>query len=571
MKSGVFTDIQAYAQDLAQEHGERDTLLREMEKIYLLEWGEQKKLEQQFAHMYITKSPAARNAIKTAVRLMTASYPNFNVPRELQDDIGADVADGIEKMAAVMVRASDRILGQPLHFDATTSGLLYDEIHISVNNTADLLEYANGGSKAQIARVKRIADMTPFLFKVHNPIGCYPDFDYMGLRAWARKVSMNKGEILDRFGAAGQQALSDAVNKGALDTYDVWTYWDVEYYACWLDGSSTPIHFEPHGLPIIPVSVHYVEGSRLFSDLSDQREPFLYTLWASGLWNRQNLLLSAMYTTGGMALWPQLVYSGPEGTEPQIDLSNPFGYITVPPGTSLDTWRKNLIDPALPQLWQLSEQLGTESTIYKQVAGGGLGAGDTFSAISLLNQSGRLPLVSVQRKAGWAIGDALKIAFAIMREEGGKWHGKNTGVYAEVKAAEIPETLEIEVTLDASLPQDKLQQANIFNILQGKLPQEWLMENILNVRQPGELTKQLMAEQATAMEFQAYLQQKMAEKQAQAQAMQAQMQQLQSGPTETMSNPMQGGLPPEMMAGGTQGPRGATGTPEEGMYASELP
>lgn len=344
MNQQLFTDIQTYAQDLAQDHSERDTLLREMEKIYLLEWSEQKKLEQQFAHMYITKSPAARNAIKTAVRLMTASYPNYNVPKELQDDIGADVGDAIEKMCGVMMRASDRVLGQPLHLDACTSGLLYDEIHISVNSTAELVEYAKGGSKAQVARVQRIADATPFLFKVHNPVGCYADHDYMGLRAWARKVSVSKGEILDRYGKDGQRALDARSSKSALDEYDLWTYWDLEHYACWLDGSSEAIHFEPHGLSVIPVSVHSVEGSRLFADLKDQREPFLYTLFESGLWNLQNLLLSAMYTSGGAALWPQLVYSGPEGTEPQIDLRNPFGVIVIPQGTSLDTWRKNIIE-----------------------------------------------------------------------------------------------------------------------------------------------------------------------------------------------------------------------------------
>jgi hypothetical protein len=228
-------------------------------------------------------------------------------------------------------------------------------------------------------------------------------------------------------------------------------------------------------------------------------------------------------------------------------------------------------------MWALSEQLGTESTIYKQVGGGGLGSGETFSSISLLSQSGRLPLVGIQRKAGWAIGDAMRIAFAILKADGSKYKARKDSVYAQLNKADIPDSLEIEVTLDADMPQDKLQQANIFNILQGKISQEWLMENILNIRQPAEMQRQLMTEQATQMHLQMYMQKQaqqmqQAEQMAQQQAMQQMQPPQPQGPmpNETMSNPMQGGLPPEMVAGGTQGPRGAMGTPEEGMYESEL-
>lgn len=562
----IATDIQAYALDLAQQYSERDDLLENMEHIYLLKWDEEDKLRKQFAHMYITKSPGGRNAIKAALRLMTATYPTVNVPRELHEEIGRDIADNIERMASMMLRASDRIIGQPLHMDVCLSGLLYDEIHISVNPTADIVEYVKGGSKAQIARAERAAQMTPFLFKAHNPIGCYADFDYLGLRAWARKAAMKRGEILDTYGQAAAKVLGETTRHSGFDIYDVWTYYDTEWYACWIDGVSEMIHCEQHGLPMIPIVVHRVEGNRMFSDISDQSEPFLFTLYESGLWNRQNLALSAMYTNAATALWPQLVYTGPEGTEPYIDLSNPMGIVSIPPGATLDTFRKNLIDPALPQMWALAERLGEESTIYKQVAGGGLGQGETYSAISLLNQAGRLPLVSIQRKAGWAMGDAFKIAFAIMRDGGGRYETHGEQGYTMVKAADIPERLEIEVALDAQLPQDKLQMANIFNILQGKLPQEWLMEHVLNIGQPQEVTRQLMTEQATQVQFQMYLQRMM--QQAQVQQQQAQMMQQQAAQMGT--NPMQGGIPPEMQAGGMQGPRVPMTEEGGGLYESEL-
>ena len=586
MKPSVFSDINAYAQDLAQMYGERDTLLQEMEKIYHLEWAEAEKLKEQFAFMYITISPGARNAIKTAIRLMTASYPRYNVPKELQREIGMDVGDKIEKMCAVMMRSSDRITGQPLHMDATLSGLLYDEIHISINPTWEIAEYAKGGSKAQQQRTKRIADATPFLFQVHSPIGCYPDWDYLGLRAWARKVTMKRGEILDTYGAEGERALGAKKGSG-FDDVELWTYWDLENRACWIDGSADPIYLEPHDLPVIPIAVHKVEGSRLFADIIDQTEPFLFTLYESGLWNRQNLMLSTMYTNAASRLWGSLVYTGPAGTEPQVDYRNPMGIISVEPGTTLDTFRQNLIDPGLTQMWAMSEQLGTESTIYKQVAGQSLGPNATYSETALLSQSGRLPLVAIQRKSGWAIGDALKVAFAIMRDTGGKYKGREGTTYAELKASDVPESLEIEVTLETALPQDKMQQANQFNILYGKLSDEWLMEHILDISNPTDMQKQIMTEQATKLQFQLYLQKFEQRAQQMAQMEQAAMMQSMQGaapvpglpggaqgmpqglpPNETMSNPMMGGVPPEVMQGGGQGP--LPPNYEEGMNESNL-
>jgi hypothetical protein len=571
----IASDIRAYASDLASEYAERDELLRHMEDIYLLKWGEQSKLEQQFAHMYITKSPSGRNAIKAALRLMTATYPKINVPPGMHEDIGQDMADEIEKACSMMLRASDRIVGQPLHMDACLSGLLYDEIHISVNSTSDLVEYARGGSKAQQVRAQRAAAATPFLFRVHNPIGCYADYDHLGLRAWARRVTMSRQEIIETYGSAAGQIIEShgkSMRGGPLDTYDVWTYYDTEWYACWIDGSDEMIHMDRHELPTIPVVVQRVEGSHLFSSVSDRSEPFLFGLWTSGLWNRQNLMLSAQYTNAATALWPQLVYVGPEGTEPYIDLSNPMGIVRVPPGAALDTFKKNLIDPALTQMWALAERLGEESTIYKQVAGGGLGQGETFSAISLLNQAGRLPLISIQRKAGWAMGDMFRVAFAIMRDGGGRYAARADGKYLEIRASDIPEDLEVEVSLDAQLPQDKLQLANIFNMLEGKLPQEWLIENVLGINQPQEIVRQVMTEQATKMQFQMYLQrmaqQAMARDQAQAQM--AEQMQMQSPPMAPQANPMMGGLPREMLMGGAQGPRRPPGEEGGGMYESEF-
>jgi hypothetical protein len=176
----------------------------------------------------------------------------------------------------------------------------------------------------------------------------------------------------------------------------------------------------------------------------------------------------------------------------------------------------------------------------------------------------------VQRKTGWALGDALRMAFLLMKDGGGRYSGGGKSIYAEVKAADIPDSLEIEVNMDVALPQDRLQMASIVNQLRGIMPTEWLLENIFQVRQPGQMVEQAMSEQVFQAMFQAYVQKKIMEQQQpppQMQAPQGGMPMMGGAPNETMSlPPSMGGLPPEMGMFGGQGPQAPAGAPNEGEY-----
>jgi hypothetical protein len=563
-----FEDITEYCNSLRDLYAERDALLDEMDRMYLLDWADKVELTRKFDFMRIVLSPVPRNKIKAALRLLTATDPIISIPKELQQSSGQDVGDKLESMAQVMLRASDRIRGNPCHLDACLSALLYDEIHILINDTSTLAKHARaGGTRKQAERVARL---TPYLFEVQNPKGCYAEYSNLGLRAWARCSKMTHGNIVDTYGSKGEAALDSATDsRSRFDEYYVWTYYDLDQYCVYVENCSEPIYLEDHGLPFIPVVTHRVEGSRLFSDVSDQSEPFLMSMYKSGLWNTQNIALSAMATSTAVGLWPTAHYEGPAGTEPELDLSQPFGVIRTDPGTKLEQWSKNLIDPALPQLWQTISSLAESATLYEQVAGQPLGTNSTYSETALLNQAGRLPLTASQRKAGWALGDALRMAFLWMRESKGKYKASDSRKQAEIAAADIPETLEVEVSLDLALPQDRLQMSNIFNTLKGVLPTDWLIENVLNERQPDQLIERAMGEQAFQSLWQAYVQQQVTnvmmqqQQQMQAQQMQAAPQQGQGGMTPELlmqaqqqqgTNPMEGGLPPEMMAGGMQGP-----------------
>jgi len=572
------SDLQAYCEELRTRHGERDAILDDMQKMYSLDWPGREAMKQKFQSMKIVISPEPRNALKAALRLMTAAEPIISIPTD-RNETPSGSADRLERMANIMLRASDRVRGNPCALEVVQSGLLYDEIHVLVSSTKALVD--NARSKADKARAERVNRLTPYLFSVQDPHGCYAEHDELGLRAWARRAKMTREAVVSLYGADGEQALGGLSDKhGRQEEVYVWTYYDLETYGCWIEGSGQAIKLEDHGLPVIPVASHKVEGSRLFSAVKDQCEPFLLTLSRSGLWEQQNTLLSAMYTSASLGLWPMMHYEGPDGTEPEVNTTTPLGFIHTLPGTKLEPWQKALVDPQFVALWQQAQALSEQSTIFKTVAGQPLGSGATFSETSLLNQAGRLPLIGTQRKAGWALGDALRIAFTLMRDGGGSYAASYKDDSAKVSKADIPESLEVECSVEMSLPQDKLQASNIVNTLRGIMPDRWMIENILNERQPDALMEEVMTEQAVKAMFGQALQAKLQAAQMQqqqmlqmAQAAQAQPQPAMQGapmqqaqPPQPGSNPMTGGLPPEMMMGGDQGPMGATGTPQEGQY-----
>lgn len=548
-----FKDTVDYFEHMRSQFAERDAIMDRMKAIYFLEDEDAERLRKAYDAIPVTISPDPANAVETAVRLMTANSPDYNVPEELHaDGANRDTLDEIEKLAAMMMRASDRVRGTPVHVDGARSGLIYDEIIISVNCTENVLTDAKGASKAALKRIERIKGITPFLFDVTDPHGCYYDIDSLGLRAFGREVTMTGQQVIESWGSDGREAVGiDDETKARNKEYVVRLMWDLVNYTVWVQGSSQPIVMRPHNLPFIPWVVHTVEGSRLFPDADEQRRPFLYNIDKSGLWRRQNLSLTAVYSGAQSRMFAAFVYNAnPEDDDPMFDLTQPINTVRISRENKLTPLPA---DPAQNSTWQalqLAQQLGEQSTIYRTVGGQPVGPGATFSETALLNQAGRLPLTAIQRKLGWALGDALRIAFLWMKENGGSYNAKDRGAYASLKATDIPDDLEVEVTLNLALPQDRLQQANIFQILKDRVPDEYLYEELLHIRRPGEMRNKLWKQRIEDTLAGAQLQQLVAEASAPPpQAMPQTPPDMQGG---GMPGPV--GLPPEMMQGGMAGP-----------------
>jgi len=192
-----------------------------------------------------------------------------------------------------------------------------------------------------------------------------------------------------------------------------------------------------------------------------------------------------------------------------------------------------------------------------------LGGGDpnnaAFSSIALLSQSGRLPLITPQRTGGAGIGLAFETMFTLMKANPTKRTYLAEHGLEKIAVADIPDDLIIDVKLEADLPQDKLQMANVAALMKqnGFVSDEWIRENILNIGQSDEMTKKVVEERfqdmriqeyftgAMRQEIQAQVMQQMQQQQMQQQQMMAQQQQQQM-----MEQQQQMQMPPEMMGGG---------------------
>ena len=214
-----------------------------------------------------------------------------------------------------------------------------------------------------------------------------------------------------------------------------------------------------------------------------------------------------------------------------------------------------------------------ESTMYRQALGGGDPNNAAFSSIALLSQSGRLPLITPQRTGGAGIGQAFEIMFTLMKANPTKRTYLAEHGLEKIAIADIPDDMVIDVKLEADLPQDKLQMANVAALMKqnGFVSDEWIRENILNIGQSDDMTKKIVEEKFRDMRIQEYftgamrqeiqaqvmqqMQQQMQQQQQMAQEQQMMQQQQQMAQEQQMMQQQQmiqqqQAMPPQMMGGG---------------------
>ena len=538
----VFTAIEDHAKQLKSDDGNRDTMYRDIDEMYLMTWsGGSGK---QWAKAEVRISPDARNQAVGAVRLMIATDPIFNI---VNTDMKQGVADKVEKLVNKIWDAAGRANGNPIHYDAILSAILYSEIHTAITSTASLVQAAKDNGRGQ-ARAEALAARTPFIIENWNPKDGHSEFDKFGLSGYYREVETTPAKVLSDFGNLAPQAMRD---RNQYSKITLKSFWDVENAAHWTDDGV--LVCQPHKLPFIPIVVQTTEGSKLWTKPEEARQPLLYGLLKSGMWSMQNMIYSVLYTViRDMGVTPMFKHTTPPGQDGKVlelDYDEKPAVVELVAGEQFDSIiNKGLIDPAVAQGLDIATQKGQESTIFPQALGGSLPNNSTFSSLSLISQQGRLPLIGTQKRGGWGIGSIAEMCLAMMVVD-----GTNPGdIGSTLKLSDIPKNVQVEAILDVKLPQDKLQQANIATMItQGDDPlmdKEWTRKNILNEAQSGDVDRRIWTEKATALMFQQFVQQQLqAAQMQQQQGMDGQAGQMNAG---SQMAPGQGeqvqGIPPQM-------------------------
>jgi hypothetical protein len=534
--------IKDHCQGLISIFGQRDSMIEDMRRMFHMEWGEVPTGD----WIKETMSPTAYNSAIGAIRLLTSSEPQFRVPFD-EDELGAkERGDKLERMAVAMHNGTSRISQRPFVYEVVLSGILFGEICARVVQSKELVRIAEeSGNKGNIARFREMARQTPYYYRAFNPATCYPDFDGYGLHGMLYRTETSWGEIVDSWGGVMEREGITLYERRRTDRVVLNDWYDWEYRCVWLDSMGHDLWCEPHGMEFLPVVDQITEGSMIWREPERQRFPFLYSLWKSNLWRRENLTLTTIYTQlNKIANGPTKTFTGPEPNRPlRIDRTTPDGIVGLHPDEKLEQMQEQTIDPGILEGLRLIQGISEQSTIPRTTLGAQPEGIQAFSAISMLASSGRLPLMGAKTLGGQALAKVTMIALKWWKADGikGRYYG-GQGRYIELSPEDIPDDVVVECNLEPDLPQDKLQMANTAIALTGGDPpltsNEWVHENILNIGQSGEMMKRIWAERATWLEYklrEAAAQQELAMKQQMAAA---QMQQALAPASPTPLSPV---------------------------------
>lgn len=460
-------------------------------KMYHMEWTEAPDGD----WIKSTMSPSALNAVMGAVRLLVAGEPQISIPSDSNSLVSKMAGEKLEKASRALLHQAGKVLSRKVHYEIVLSAMLFGEVAVAISCTDDLLKY-KAGDAAHQARLKHIARTTPYLFQTWNPMTVYPQFDNFGLRYVVRKFQTTWGEVLDAWGDKAK-AMYPFQERDYIVT--MWDYYDWHERCVWVQENSEALFKEPHGLPFLPVVCGLADGSFMFDKPEQQRMPMLYGPWKSGLWKRENLSLtmiySLIYAVGSTAL---MQYKTKEpGKALTIDRTIPGGVVTILPDESLSPLMEKVVDPTQWQGLETAQRLNENSTIPRQALGAAADSGSMpFSSLSLLSQSGRLPLTAAMNVTGSVLAELVRMAW--------EWHKINgkTGTFYDAKAmyviekSDIPDGLMVNCQIAPDVPTDKLQMANVAGILKSQelASIKWVQENVLGIGQPDSMAKEIASE-----------------------------------------------------------------------------
>ena len=483
MNRETIDQIKKNARSVIARYSTRDNMLKRYRDIYFLDNIEKpRNSEIDEGDWKLTPSPSGRNEVVGMQRLLNTS--EFHIT--IKDDDDVKEADEIEEGLKAVLRVSGEGRRSRIESDAALAAVLYGAVTVYAESIADLLQIKTL-SKYKRDHLMKKQKRSPFLLRLINTEESYPEWDEDMMISHSWRYKIRGANLKARWGV-------DAKDNNEYMIYDVFT---PEYHVVWADGLNGEILAAEHGLGCLPIFTAYAGGSDLFHKPEEQMQSFLYAKAKANLDKRENSLLTTLFTnihqrgTAG-----PLIALDPDNLPSTVTVSYQGGmrYITAK-AQQIDD---KIIDPVIFQAKGLLDELSGQSTIQRQTLGENMGSGVPFSSLAMLSNSGKLPLVDPQRALEQVFTDAFNhILYRIKTE---------TIENEQINPANITDEMEVNVSLQAKLPQDSLRNAQVAQQLGDLVSDQWKHTELLQIGDTNDMQKQQMKEQMKKAIFAALLQ-----------------------------------------------------------------
>jgi len=473
--------IKKRADEIISAHNEQHLLFKRYRDIFFMDNVDRPKNSSvDRGDWKLTASPSGRNEVIGMKRLMDTSEIGIEIKEN-----GAKIAssDRIEEGLKKILRVSGELKRARIEKDANLSAVLYGPVVLRAESVDDLI--ATATKPVYRRRLEQFRKRSPFLISVVNAEESFADWGKYGMLCHVEKYNLKGSELQEAFGVDDVQ---DSL------TYELYDYIDPAYRCVWVAGRD-PIIAGEHNLPDMNVFVRYAGGSNIFEKPEEQLQSFLYGKAKGELDYRENLILTYIFTAIYQQGLPGRTYlfEGVEGTQPTIDIDFASGIKKiVVQNAKAQPVNMPVLDNDIIQVKSMLDEMSEASTIRGQTLGENIGQ-TTFSALSMLSNAGKLPLVDSTEAVSLVFTDAFSHILYRIRDE---------GIENDlIEPSSIPETFEVIITMEAKLPQDNLRNAQIATALGDKVSDEWIRQTLLQISDSREMDRQIAVEQlAKAMQ-----------------------------------------------------------------------
>lgn len=470
-------------------YGPLHEMFSRYEEIYFMTGAEQPKdTGVDKKDWKVTASPNGRDKVTGLKRILDTGTIHIKVKDSASQDGKHSSSDKIEAGLKKMLQVSGEYKAVRVERDTNLAAILYGPVVMAVNSLDDLIEtkkdYDKPADKFVLNQLQNIRKRTPFLLEVINSKNSYPVWGRYGLVGHLQEYTVKGSEIVEEWG--GEPGKFKADRDYIVQDFFLYNNRLVEcagttlFAAEWLTIDEEKKDY--NGITSIPIFVRYAGGSTLFHKPEEQLQSFLYA-YAKGEWDkRENLfwtyLFTAIYTQGLPG--PTILRDPDDTSEILVDYRHGVKIITAKGKLE----NVQVIDGDVIQLKGLIDAQTGQSTIQDQTIGGNSDVA-TFSSYVTQMNAGKLPAIDPREAQEMCYADAFMHILQRIKAE---------GIANDLIAPEdIPDDIELEVTLEPDLAQDDLRNSQIVTQLKNagaNVSDEWLNTNLLKISDSDAMFRQ---------------------------------------------------------------------------------